>query len=133
MMSGIRGKDTKPEMILRRALHAAGFRYRLHQKDLPGRPDIALSRYRAVIFVHGCFWHRHAGCRFATSPATRTEFWAEKFSKNVERDQRNRDALTKIGWRVGVVWECTLKDEAMIDYVHAIIVWLRGADKYLEI
>ena len=87
MMSGIRGKNTKPEMILRRALHARGFRYRLHGKGVPGRPDLILAKHRAVIFVHGCFWHRHEGCRYATTPATRPEYWAEKFAANVRRDR----------------------------------------------
>ena len=91
MMSGIRGKNTKPELALRRSLHALGFRYRLHAKGIPGKPDIVMPKYRAVIFVHGCFWHRHAGCRYATVPATRPEFWATKFDANVVRDVANVD------------------------------------------
>ena len=109
MMSGIRGKDTKPEMAVRRFLHARGYRYRLHRKDLAGRPDIVISRLKVCIFVHGCFWHRHPGCPFATTPKTRPEFWSEKFKKNVDRDLGNIDALEADGWKVLVVWECELK------------------------
>ena len=107
-MSRIRGKDTKPEMILRRGLHAAGFRYRLHVRDLPGKPDLVFPRYRAVIFVHGCFWHGH-DCLLFRLPATRTEFWAEKIATNQERDQRAVRALEAVDWRVMTVWECVLK------------------------
>lgn len=124
MMSGIRGRDTKPELLLRRALHALGFRYRLHGRDLPGRPDIVLPRHRAVVFVHGCFWHRHAGCRYASTPATRPEFWANKFRKNVERDLRNQEALLATAWRVAVVWECALKKHPAPDIAAALGEWL---------
>jgi DNA mismatch endonuclease (patch repair protein) len=110
-MSRIRGKNTKPELVLRSLLHRAGFRFRLHSKDLPGRPDIVLPRYRTAIFVHGCFWHRHDGCRNATMPSTRQEFWSEKLGKNVERDTRNRAALDALGWKVCVVWECELQSD----------------------
>lgn len=109
MMSCIRGKDTRPEMKVRRLLHAQGFRYRLHAKNLAGSPDIVLPRYRVCIFVHGCFWHRHAGCRYSTAPATRPEFWQQKFRQNVERDARNREQLLKDGWRVIELWECGLR------------------------
>jgi DNA mismatch endonuclease, patch repair protein len=114
MMSGIRGRNTAPEMLVRRALHAAGLRFRLHRKDLPGSPDVVLPRHNAVVFVHGCFWHRHPGCRFATTPATRPEFWRKKFDGNVERDVRQRRALRKLGWRVFTVWECQAKDTQRI-------------------
>ena len=116
MMSGIRGKDTKPEMLLRRSLHALGLRYRLHVADLPGKPDLVFPRFNAVVFVNGCFWHRHAGCRYATTPATRREFWESKFAANVSRDQANRNRLLDSGWRVLVIWECALK-KSMIDEV----------------
>lgn len=109
MMSSIRGKDTGPEMAVRRFLHGQGYRYRLHRKDLPGRPDIVISRLKVCIFVHGCFWHRHPGCPFATTPKTRPEFWNEKFYKNVVRDLANIDALSAAGWSVLIVWECELK------------------------
>lgn len=107
-MSRIRGKDTKPEMLLRRGLHAAGLRYRLHVADLPGRPDLVFPRYRAVIFVHGCFWHGH-DCPLFRLPATRPEFWAAKIAGNRARDQRDTEALRAAGWRVLTVWECSLK------------------------
>lgn len=109
MMAGIGGKDTKPELTLRKGLFALGLRYRLHDRKLPGRPDIVLPKWTAVVFVHGCFWHRHPACRFATTPATRIEFWLDKFEKNVARDQRNVVALQTLGWRVLVVWECDIK------------------------
>lgn len=112
MMAGIRGKDTRPEMIVRRWLHRAGFRYRLHVRDLPGSPDLVLPRWRVCIFVQGCFWHRHVGCRYTTTPATRAEFWAEKFAQNVARDQRNRQQLLESGWRVFELWECGLRGRA---------------------
>lgn len=124
MMSGIRGRDTKPELLLRRALHALGFRYRLHGRDLPGRPDIVLPRHRAVVFVHGCFWHRHAGCRYASTPATRPDFWADKFRTNVERDLRNQEALLASGWRVALVWECALKKHPAPAIAEALGEWL---------
>ncbi len=111
MMSGIRGKDTKPELELRRHLHRMGFRYRLHGKGLPGRPDLVFPGYGAVIFVHGCFWHRHSGCRFTTTPATRPDFWARKFEENVARDKRNIVALRRAGWRVKVVGACAIRKQ----------------------
>lgn len=111
-MSRIKGRDTGPEMRLRSLLHRAGFRFRLHPKELSGKPDIVLPKYHAVIFVHGCFWHRHDGCRNATTPSTRTDFWQAKFDGNVERDKRNRAALETAGWTVITVWECELKVDA---------------------
>lgn len=108
-MSRIRGKNTKPEILLRKLLHAAGFRFRLHVQNLPGKPDIVLSKYKTAIFVHGCFWHRHEGCAGATMPKTRTEFWTAKFQGTVQRDQRKREELEKAGWRVITAWECDLK------------------------
>lgn len=111
-MSRIKGRNTGPELRLRSLLHRAGFRFRLHAKDLPGKPDIVLPKYRTAIFVHGCFWHRHEGCRNATTPSTRTEFWQDKFNGNVERDRRNRAALETAGWTVITVWECDLKVDA---------------------
>ena len=109
MMSGIRGKDTKPEMIVRRGLHAMGFRYKLHDKRLPGRPDLVLPKYRAVIFVHGCFWHKH-DCKYFKWPKTRKEFWRSKIEKNVARDKTAMEVLKNSGWRVAVVWECSFRD-----------------------
>ena len=109
MMAGIKGKDTRPEMLVRRALFSHGYRYRLHCKDLAGTPDVVMRRWKVAIFVHGCFWHMHYGCRFAKLPATRTEFWTNKLGANIERDQRNIASLQAQGWRVLVVWECATK------------------------
>jgi DNA mismatch endonuclease (patch repair protein) len=106
-MAAIRSGDTKPEMLVRTALHAAGFRYRLHAKDLPGRPDLVFPKYRAVLFVNGCFWHRHDCHRFKW-PSTRPDFWKNKLGRNAESDQRAIAALTQAGWRVGTVWECAV-------------------------
>ena len=106
LMSRIGGKDTKPEMIVRRLLHSRGYRYSLHPRDLPGRPDIVFRRRRKAIFVHGCFWHRHPGCRRTTTPRTRTEFWQAKFDANVERDAKAVRDLHARGWSVETVWEC---------------------------
>lgn len=108
-MSRIKGKDTKPEMLVRRFLHANGFRYRLHVKDLPGKPDIILSKYRTVIFVHGCFWHGHEGCKYFKLPGTRTEWWREKIDRNKENDTKAVRSLRKAGWKVISIWECQLK------------------------
>lgn len=105
-MSRIRGKDTKPELVVRSMLHRMGLRFRLHRKDLPGKPDIVLPKYRTVIFVHGCFWHRHRNCRFAYTPKTRQEFWQQKFVGTVERDKKKAKQLRRLGWRVMTVWEC---------------------------
>lgn len=110
MMSGIRGKDTRPEMLVRKFLHRQGFRFRLHAKSLPGSPDIVLPKWLIAIFVHGCFWHRHEGCRFRTTPSTHTERWLRKFKENVSRDQRNTTALVSAGWTVIILWECGLRE-----------------------
>ena len=109
MMSAIRGKNTRPEWMVRRYLHARGYRFRLHRKDLPGSPDLVLPRFRLAILVHGCFWHRHLGCFYATSPASREDFWKRKLDGNVERDQRQLWELAELGWRTLVVWECGLR------------------------
>jgi DNA mismatch endonuclease (patch repair protein) len=109
-MSRIRGKDTKPEIAVRSMLHRLGYRFRLHRNDLPGRPDIVLPSRKSVILVHGCYWHRHPGCRYAYSPKSRVDFWEKKFSENIARDRRNMDELQSIGWRALVVWECELRE-----------------------
>lgn len=109
MMAGIKGKNTKPELVVRCYLHSKGFRYRLHDDKLPGRPDIIMPKYKLLIFVHGCFWHRHQGCRFATTPDQNRAKWQEKFRQNVERDQKQRRQLLDLGWRVLVIWECALR------------------------
>lgn len=108
MMSGIQGKNTRPEMILRRALHRAGFRYRLHDKRLPGKPDIVLPKYKTVIFVHGCFWHHH-DCKYFKWPKTRPDFWQEKIEGNVERDKKVVRELEAEDWNVVIIWECEFK------------------------
>lgn len=107
-MSRIKGKDTKPELIVRSLLHRMGYRFRLHRKDLPGKPDIVLPKYRTVIFVHGCFWHRHKGCKYAYKPKSRVDFWQKKFKENVERDSKKQANLKKAGWKVITIWECEI-------------------------
>lgn len=109
-MSRIRGKDTKPEVMLRSLLHREGFRFKLHAAELPGKPDIVLPRYRTVIFVHGCFWHRHEGCRNSTTPKSRADFWQEKFRRTVERDRQKEETLELAGWKVLTAWECELRE-----------------------
>lgn len=110
MMSRIRGSDTKPELAVRRWLHRRGYRFRLHRRDLPGRPDIVLPSLRTVVQVHGCFWHRHQGCRLAYTPKTNVYKWQSKFEENVARDKRDVEALAELGWRVIIVWECEVRD-----------------------
>ena len=124
MMSGIRGRDTRPELVLRSALHARGFRFRLHVSDLPGKPDLVFPKHRAVIQVHGCFWHRH-GCAKTTSPSTNVEFWEKKFRQNVERDVKTEAGLEALGWRFGLIWECALGK-------HAERVLLDRVEKFLR-
>ena len=109
-MSRVRGRDTKPEMRVRSLTHAMGYRYRLHRRDLPGNPDLVFPARRSVVFVHGCFWHRHA-CRKASTPKSNTAFWEAKFAANVRRDRRNVELLAEAGWQVLVLWECELRDE----------------------
>ena len=109
-MSRIRSKNTRPELVVRSLLHRMGYRFRLHQKGMPGRPDIVLPKYQTVVFVHGCYWHRHPGCRFAYTPKSREEFWQHKFRKNVARDKANRTDLAALGWNVVIVWECETRE-----------------------
>lgn len=125
MMAGIRGKNTGPELKLRHALFAAGFRYRLHRRDLPGSPDMVFPQYRAVLFVHGCFWHRHEGCRYTTTPKSNAEFWRLKFDGNLSRDVRDIALLRQGGWRVAIVWECALK-RSLEDVLATVEGWLQG-------
>ena len=113
MMSRIRGTDTKPELFVRRTLHAMGYRFRTHVRDLPGRPDLVFTKRHAVILVHGCFWHRH-GCRKTYAPKSRQEFWQEKFKGNIARDKRNQNLLLDAGWRVLIVWECEVENDDSI-------------------
>lgn len=114
-MAKIKGRDTGPELAVRRTAHRLGLRFRLHRKDLPGTPDLVFSKHRLVIFVHGCFWHRHVGCRFAYTPKSRVKFWTEKFNQNVARDLRNESALISMGWRVVVIWECETHDGSTLE------------------
>lgn len=135
MMSGIQGKNTKPEISIRKALHARGFRYRIHAKNLPGKPDLVLPKYSAVVFVHGCFWHGHS-CRYFKIPQTRPDFWRDKIEKNRARDKIQESFLSAEGWRVLVVWECAVrsmnkeKSQLLIDL---IAEWLINGNEYLQI
>ena len=109
IMRAVKRAHTRPEIVVRQTLHALGFRFRLHRRDLPGSPDIVLPKFRTVVFVHGCFWHRHSDCRYATTPKSRQEYWLPKFDANVERDARKEAQLRELGWRVLVMWECETK------------------------
>lgn len=109
-MAAVKGKNTKPEITVRKLLHKLGYRFRLHRKDLPGRPDIVLPKYKTVIFIHGCFWHRHPNCKYASTPSTNTVFWEKKLEENVRRDREDVDKLEKLGWRVITIWSCELKN-----------------------
>lgn len=128
-MAGIRNRDTKPEVVVRKALFAAGFRFRLHRKDLPGSPDVILPGRRIAVFVHGCFWHAHAGCRYAKIPATRQEFWKSKLAANVERDRRACEALLSAGWRVLLVWECATRTPVAAELLPKLLAgWIEGPE-----
>lgn len=132
IMAGIRGRDTAPEMAVRRIAHRMGLRFRLHRKHLPGRPDLVFPKHRLVVFVHGCFWHQHEGCRQATIPKSRVVFWTEKFAMNVARDARQESALKELGWRVLVIWECETKNEAAVERRLAASVKPRWVGKQAE-
>lgn len=133
MMSGIRGRNTKPEILIRGLLHRHGFRFRLHVRKLPGKPDIVLPRYHAVVFVHGCFWHGHA-CPLFKWPSTRPDFWREKIERNRMNDHKATEALFASGWRVGIVWECAMrgKGKSIEFVVQKLADWLRGNTQYIE-
>ncbi len=134
MMAGIQGKNTKPELIVRRMLFASGYRFRLHRRDLPGAPDIVMTGRKVAVFVHGCFWHRHQGCRFAKMPATRPEFWKAKLEANVARDDRAFEKLRALGWRVLCVWECATRDaEVAAGLQAAMSSWIEGGEPFGEI
>lgn len=135
MMSGIRGKNTRPELLIRKALHARGFRYRIHCKDLPGNPDLCFPKHRAVIFVHGCFWHGH-DCHLFKWPKTRPEFWREKIGRNREIDARAMAELAEAGWRVATVWECALKGKGRRNITEVswdLATWLSSGENSTEI
>ena len=125
MMAAVRRQDTRPEMTVRRALHAAGLRYRLQRRDLPGRPDIVLASRRAAIFVHGCYWHRHNNCKYASVPSTRVNFWQAKFRANTKRDQAVVRKLQVAGWTVLVVWECECRDSEFLNKFVARVLKLK--------
>jgi len=135
MMSGIRAKNTKPELLIRKALHARGYRYRLHSPSVPGKPDLVLKRYHAAIFVHGCFWHGH-DCHLFKWPSTRREFWQQKIERNRARDLEVREGLRKQGWRRLVIWECALKGKTRLDFgelMTMVFSWLATDDEEREI
>lgn len=125
-MSRIRSRDTKPEIKLRSELHRRGFRFRVCRKDLPGKPDIVLPKYKTVIQVHGCFWHRHEGCKEATVPKTRTEWWLEKLNKNVRRDRQVEEELRELGWKVIIVWECELKKKSIDAFIDRLELTIKN-------
>lgn len=134
-MAGIKGKNTKPELLIRKGLHRLGFRFSLHRKDLPGKPDLVLPKYHAVIFIHGCFWHKHE-CRLFKVPSSNVEFWKKKLDRNAEIDQQSIKRLQDVNWRVCVIWECALRgnkfkkvEDVLIDCAN----WLTSESKYLEI
>lgn len=131
-MSRIPSKNTKPELTVRHTLHRWGYRYRLHAKCGSAKPDIVLKRYSAAIFVHGCFWHRHSGCKFATTPKTRQDFWEGKFVSNVVRDQNQLNNLMRAQWRVAVVWECGLRSGRAFSTLRALEQWLLSEDQFHE-
>lgn len=134
MMSGIQGKNTKPELTVRRMLFASGYRFRLHRRDLPGAPDIVMPSRKVAIFVHGCFWHMHQECRFAKMPATRPEFWKVKLEANIERDRRSVEKLLALGWRALCVWECSTRDgQAASGLQAAMRAWIEGGAQHGEI
>lgn len=134
MMSGIRGRNTKPEILIRSLLHRQGFRFRLHVRDMPGKPDIVLPRYRAVVFVHGCFWHGH-NCPLFKLPGTRPDFWSEKIERNQNNDNRAKAALLEDGWRVGVIWECALRGAGknIEGVAQSLAEWLRSDTPLIEV
>ena len=126
-MSRIKGKDTKPELLVRKFLFANGFRYRLHVKNLPGKPDIVLPKYKTVIFVHGCFWHGHEGCKYSKIPDTRSEWWREKIGKNKDNDEKNINFLSSLGWRVIIIYTCQLKKTTTQDPLLKLLIQLKEA------
>ena len=132
-MSRIGSKDTRPEMIIRRGLHARGFRFRLHRKDLPGHPDLILPKFQSAVFIHGCFWHAHENCRNFRLPRTSVEFWTEKLSANKLRDKRNIEVLRGRGWRVLIIWECETRRIPVVPLIDQVVEWLQGNEVLDEI
>jgi DNA mismatch endonuclease (patch repair protein) len=132
MMAGIGSRNTKPEIVLRQRLHREGLRFRLHAAGLPGRPDVVLPSRKITIFVHGCFWHRHAECHWCSTPATRPDFWNAKFEGNLVRDERVQAALHEAGWRVGIVWECGLRAPYLDSTVEQVVAWIQSGSGDFE-
>lgn len=135
MMSNIKGRNTKPELLIRSFLHAQGFRFRIHRKDLPGKPDIVLPKYKAIIFIHGCFWHGHQNCRLFKLPGSRTEFWEAKISKNQDNDLKTKELLLNSGWRICTIWECAVRRSKKdpVALMNILTKWLSGSEQLLEI
>lgn len=134
-MAAVRGSHTKPELLIRKALHAAGLRFRLHARDLPGKPDLVFPRHAAVVFVNGCFWHHH-DCHLFKWPKTRADFWRTKITRNVENDMRVQERLSEAGWRIGIVWECALKGRNNVDFPKAmqnLVTWIRSDEQSFTI
>lgn len=133
-MAGIKNKNTRPELVLRQALHKRGFRYRLHVSGIRGRPDLVFPKHQALVFVHGCFWHRHPDCKDAAMPSTHQEFWRQKFNSNVARDAANQSVLLSQGWRLAVVWECTLRrSDFAVQAAELLAGWLTSKASVIEI
>lgn len=134
MMAGIKSKNTRPEVTLRKLLHKRGFRYRLHDKRLPGTPDIVFNKYHAIIFVHGCFWHGH-GCQLFKWPSSNQDFWKNKITSNLKRDANNRTKLMEAGWRIGIIWECAIRKsrDSGESVAQKLATWLQSESDYLEI
>ena len=134
MMANIKGKNTRPEMTVRSLLHHQGFRFRIHDRSLPGTPDLVFKKYRAVIFVHGCYWHRHEYCRLASTPKQNKGFWRKKFDANICRDGIVYFKLKYLGWRTAIIWECAIRDKTHLpDYIETLMVWLKSDCEYIEI
>ncbi len=131
VMSKVRSRDTKPEWIIRCGLHRLGFRYRLKNSQMPGSPDLVFPKFHAAVFVHGCYWHRHPGCKDASTPKSNTDFWEIKFVENVERDSRNMRELGNLGWRILVVWECELINQT-VETIHRVARWLKQSDVFCD-
>ncbi|URN83920.1 very short patch repair endonuclease [Acetobacterium wieringae] len=130
-MSKIHSKDTKPEMIVRKYLFSKGYRYRLNQKNLPGKPDIVMKKYNTIIFINGCFWHMHENCKYAKIPLSNIEYWEEKLRRNSERDKKNIELLQEQGWNVYIIWECELKKEKQSETLNKLVEFLSLRDKFM--